>query len=344
MEITMHKKNNKLRSFFLIIVLMLAMSGCGQGKTDQNHSEPSQQIFVYTTLFPLYDFASQIGGEHVTVESIIPPGAEPHDFEPTAKDMVELNQADLFVYNGAGYEAWIERAIENLDGKQIKIVDASEGLNLLKGEIHHQDEEHGSHDEHEDGDHGTEEGEGTEAHDHEHGQYDPHVWLDPMLAKEQANKILQALIEIDPVHKVEYQANFDQMARDLDQIDAEYKELISKASKKELVVSHQAFGYLAHRYGLEFIPVSGLSPSDEPSQKELMNLVDLVKEHNLKYVAFDSLVESKLAESVRLEAGVEAVTLYTIENVTKEQLKAGLTYQDLMRENLETLRKVLEVQ
>lgn len=318
-----------LKLTILIWASLVMLAGCGKSTgtsasdtSDSTEEITGNQILIYTTLFPLYDFARQIGGQYAEVKSMIPVGAEPHDFEPSAKDMVELNKADLFVYNGAGFEAWVDKTVENINKDKTVVVNASEGLALL--ESHH----------HEDGD----------EEDHDHGEYDPHVWLDPILAKEQANKILQALIQIDPEHKAEFQANYDQLAADLDSLDREYRDTINKAAVKELIVSHQAFSYLANRYGFEQIPVSGLSPSNEPSQKELMELIQVLKEHNLKYVAFDSLVESKVAQTVQREAGAEALSLYTLENITSDQKKAGKSYIQLMKENLETLKKVFEVQ
>lgn len=339
-----------IRLTILILVVMVALAGCGKstGTSASDTSNGTEEmtgnkILIYTTLFPLYDFARQIGGQYAEVKSMIPVGAEPHDFEPSAKDMVELNKADLFVYNGAGFEAWVDKTVENINKDKTVVVNASEGLALLESH-HHEDGDEEDHDHEQSSEESDHEDEAEEGHDHDHGEYDPHVWLDPMMAKEQANKILQALIQIDPEHKAEFQANYDQLAADLDSLDREYRDTINKAAVKELIVSHQAFSYLANRYGFEQIPVSGLSPSNEPSQKELMELIQVLKEHNLKYVAFDSLVESKVAQTVQREAGAEAVSLYTLENITSDQMKAGKSYIQLMKENLETLKKVFEVQ
>ncbi|BAU25978.1 zinc transport system substrate-binding protein [Aneurinibacillus soli] len=316
----------------LLLGMMLFLVGCGQ----KNESVPqggADKVLVYTSLFPVYSFTKSIGGDHVEVKSIVPPGAEPHDFEPSPKDLGELNEAKLFVYNGAGYEAWIEKVGQNLDKSKTKVLDASQGVQLIESTA-------GEHD-HE----GTAvtSGHTEEEHGHEHGKYDPHVWLDPMRAKQQAQNIEKALIEIDPAHKADYEKNYQTLAADLDAVDQEYKGLIAKAGKKELVVSHKAFTYLANRYGLDQISVSGLSPSEEPTQQQLKQLIDTVKQHNIKYVAFEGLVENKVAKTVQRESGAEAVTLYTLENVTKAQLDAGKTYGDLMRDNLQTLKKVLEV-
>ncbi|MMZ58590.1 High-affinity zinc uptake system binding-protein ZnuA precursor [compost metagenome] len=324
----------------IILIVMLFVTGCGKKEETNPNSEQNQvektkdeKVLVYTSLFPIYDFTRKIGGEHVTVKSIVPTGAEPHDFEPSPKDMAELNRAKLFIYNGAGYETWIEKVTQNLDQAKTKPVDASQGVQLLDAA---KEEEPSSHDEHD-----TEKG-SAEKHEDDHGVYDPHIWLDPMRAKQQAENIRKALVEVDPTHKDEYQANYDKLATELASLDKEYKDAIGKAQKKEFVTSHRSFAYLAEHYGLEQIAVSGLSPSEEPSQRDLSNLIDTVKKHNIKYVGFEELVQSKVAQAVQRETGAEAIILNPIENVTKEQFAAGKTYIDLMKENLETLKKMLE--
>ncbi|MCI1695786.1 metal ABC transporter solute-binding protein, Zn/Mn family [Aneurinibacillus aneurinilyticus] len=316
------------------IVFSIFLAGCGQKETiDQKQiTDGSQKIKVYTTLFPLYDFVRTIGGEHVKVSNLLPPGAEAHDYEPSAKDIGKVNEARLFIYNGAGYEAWIDNMTKNLDVQKTKVVDASRGLQLVESDKHEEEHAHKN-------------GEAHEEHEgHSHGKYDPHVWLNPQLAKQQAANIQKGLTDVDPAHKAEYEANYNKLAQQLDALDKEYKDAIAKAKKKEFVVSHKAFTYMAEHYGLEQLSVSGLTPSEEPTQQQLKHLIDTLKEHNIKYVAFEELVENKVAKTVQREAGAEAVTLYTLENLTKEQFNAGKTYTDIMKENLTTLKKVLEVQ
>jgi len=304
----------------LLVFLSLLLTGCSRENISGTNGD---KVKIYTTIFPLYDFAKHIGGEYVEVKSILPPGAEAHDFEPSMKDMVELNNSRVFVYNGAGFETWINKVVENLDPEKTIIVDASEGIPLKKEELEH--------------DHAHEE-------DHDHGDYDPHIWLNPMLAKEQALNIQKALVKADPVHEEEYKKNYASLAKQLDELDQEFKEVVDKARKKQFVTSHQSFGYFADRYGLEQIAVTGLSPSAEPGQKELQAIIEVVKKNHLHYIAFGDLVESKVAETVLRETGAEAVRLHTLENVTKEELQANKTYINLMKENLQTIKKVLEAE
>lgn len=314
--------------FSLLIIFSFILTGCSE---KPQMGENKEKITVYTSLFPLYDFAKQIGGEYVEVKSILPAGAEAHDFEPSIKDMVEFNNARILIYNGAGFENWINKAKENLDSDVTLIVDASEGIDLTRKAS--QDED--AHEEENGDEHAHEE-------EHDHGDFDPHIWLDPMLAKQQALNIQKALIKVDPLHEEEYKKNYESLAQQLDDIDKGFKDVVAKAQKKQFVTSHKSFSYFADRYGLEQISVTGLSPSVEPGQKELQRIIEVVKKNNLRYVAFGDLVESKVAETVLRETGAEAVRLHTLENVTKEELKANKSYIDLMRENLEVMKKVLE--
>ena len=304
------KSYNGLFVSMIIIFLLTSglLVGCGQQGTPGK--DGNGKILVYTSLFPIYDFAKKIGGEYVSVKSIVPPGAEPHEFEPSVKEMAELSTAQLFIYNGAGYESWVKKATENLDAKKTRAIDASTGVKLI-----------------------------TAAD----GTHDPHLWLDPIRAKQQAENIEKALISVDPAHETDYRKNYEKLATDLDNLDRTYQDVMAKAQKKQFVTSHKAFAYLADRYGLQQIAVTGLSPSVEPGQKELQDLIVTLKKNGIRYVAFEELVQSKVAKTVQQEAGAEAVTLSAVENVTKEELQAGKSYVDLMTENLEVLKKVLEV-
>jgi zinc transport system substrate-binding protein len=329
-------------SVVLSILTSIAIAGCGAAENpkpapEQAASGGTEKLNVYTSIYPLQYVASRIGGEHAEVVNIVPPGVEPHDFEPTAKDIVALTEADVFVYNGSGFELWVDKAVEGLDKSKTTVVNATEGLELLKRE-EHGDDEHG-HDEHA----AETSGEAAEEpHEHEHGEFDPHVWLDPTLLKAQAEKVKAALVEKDKAHSTDYEKNFQELAADLDQLDKEFKEMVAKAPKKEFMVSHSAFGYLAHRYGLEQVAISGVSPADEPSPAEMKELVEHAKEHNINYVLFETLVSPKVAEVIAREAGIKTATLNPLEGLTEEEAKAGKDYLSIMRDNLQTLRMALQ--
>jgi zinc transport system substrate-binding protein len=357
------RRTTFLGLFTLLFSLGMLLTACGGGAPATKEEEPTsastepteeQPIKIYTTLYALTDFAQKIAGDKAVVENIVPPGVEPHDFEPTAKDMIKLNEGQLFIYNGAGFEGWIEKALGALQSQSLVVVDASKDIELLAADEHghdeHAHEDEHAHDEHakkddhgHDHDHAKKEEE--HAHDdqeHEHGEFDPHIWLDPMKAKQQAALIKDALIQVDPANQAHYEENFQALSQQFDDLDAAFKDLVSQIHHKEIVVSHAAFGYITNAYGLVQIPISGLSPSNEPSPKQLQQIISLAKEHEIEYILFDTLVSSKVAEVVKREVGAESLTLNTLENLTQEELSQGKDYFSVMYDNIETLKKALE--
>lgn len=298
-----------LISLILIYTFIILFVGCDGNPEDSGHSEVIQ---VYTSVYPLFDFTQKIGGHLVDVHHVVPPGVEAHDFEPTPKGMAAIMDADLFVYNGAGFEAWAERAVDLLAGRETHVVNTTEQLDLL-----------------------------SLNEDSHHGELDPHVWLDPQLAKQQAQAIAEALMNIDPDHKDVYEANFIQLAAQFDTLDQELQEITNRKERKEIVVSHAAFGYLANRYGLQQIAVSGRSSSAEPSQKDIERLIDFVKQHHIPYIMFEPLVSPKTANVVKEEAGVQALILHPLENLTEEELARGEDYFTIMEQNKQNLAKAV---
>lgn len=312
------------KGFLAILSVMtaIAVAGCGQSGQEQTNTQPTaaggmEKLKVSTSIYPLQYVTTRIGGDHTEVINIVPTGVEPHDFEPTAKDMVALSNTNLFVYNGSGFELWVDKAVEGLDKTKTTVVNTTEGLELLHAKEVHEEE-------------------------HEHGEFDPHVWLDPTLLKAQAEKVKNALVQTDQAHSVDYEKNFEQLSADLDLLDKDLQAMTAKATTKEFMVSHSAFGYLAHKYGLEQIAISGVSPADEPSPSEMKELVEHVKEHKIKYILFETLVSPKVAEVIARETGAKTATLNPLEGLTEEEAKAGKDYISVMRGNLETLNTALQ--
>lgn len=321
------------------LVAATALTGCDStAKEEAGANKDTGKVQVYTSLFPLEDFAKKIGGEHVQVTNIVPPGTDSHDFELTARDMTNLSHADVFVYNGAGFETWIEKVSNMLDPAKTVVVDSSKNVELLPSTEadHHDHSEEKGKNEH---DHDHEKEETKE--EHEHGEYDPHIWLDPISAKQQARNIKDGLIKADPDHQADYEKNYETLAAQLDQLHREYEEMVKQAKRKEIVVSHAAFSYLTKRYGIEQIAISGISPADEPSPKELKEIINTVREHQIQHIFFETLVSAKVAEVVKNEVKAEALTLNPLEGLTKEEVAQGADYFSMMRQNKENLAKAL---
>lgn len=264
------------------------------------------KVLVYTSFYSLADFAKKIGGKHVIVKNMVPPGVEPHDFEPKIREMAPLSKADVFIYNGIGMESWINQAKPMLEDGNAKVVNASQ---RIEAKVNH--------------------------------KKDPHVWLDPMKAKQQAKAIEQALIKKDPRHKKEYEKNYALLSKRFDALDQKFKGIVKGSKQRTFITSHAAFGHLADRYGLTQVAVSGLSPSDEPSAKELQAVVQKARKYKVHTIYFEELVSGKVAETVREEVGARALTLSTLEGLTQKQKEAGEDYFSLMDKNVENLAKGL---
>jgi zinc transport system substrate-binding protein len=314
-------KNRFLTVAFLLSISTLILVGCGQEDSDSN---ADGKLTIYTTLYPLEYFAERIGGEHVTAESIIPPGSDAHSFEPTTKTMTELAESDLFIYNGAGMEGFADAAKDTLKNEDVMTLEAAEGI--------HFDETKEEHEEHADE-------EGHEGHDH--GNVNPHIWIDPNLAIQQAENIKHALIEIDPDNKKTFESNFASLEEELLALDKEFSEMADSAPKKEFLISHDAYSYWESRYGLKQLSVSGLSPSQEPTQKQLEDIIETAKSYNLKYMLFEQNATPKPAKAVQQELGLETLRIHNLSVLTEEDIENDETYFTLMEQNIQTLEKAL---
>ncbi|WP_174731402.1 metal ABC transporter solute-binding protein, Zn/Mn family [Mesobacillus harenae] len=344
----------------LILILSLFLAGCnGLDKNAGRHEDDSTKLTVYTTIFPLEDFAKKIGGDFVKVESIYPPNVDAHSFEPSTKDMVKLANADLFIYTGAGIEGFADKAVKSLKKQEVKIVKAAEEIELLKTKLSHEDahghEEEKAHSEEENGheeeqDHGKEEArseddpehEEVEAHGHGTGDKDPHIWLDPILAIKLANNIKNSLIERLPEQERVFEENFNNLRNRLEELDEEFSVAIEASSSKYLLVSHAAYGYWEERYGIVQIPIAGLSPSHEPTQRGLAKIIEESKEHNIDYVVFEKNVSPKVSEIIQKEIGAESLMLSNLESITDEDINNNEDYFSLMKKNLDTLITALQ--
>jgi zinc transport system substrate-binding protein len=307
---------------FAVMLLLTACSG------DEPKQQESGQIDIYTTVYPLQYFSEQIGGEFVNVSSIYPPGANEHTFEPTQKDMIALADADLFFYIGLGLEGFVENAKKTLANEHVKFVPVAENIDeeVLQSSTGHSHEELSEHE---------------EEHDHHHGDIDPHVWLSPTISKDLALTIKNELVKQLPEQEDTFNKNYEQLAKRLDELDQQFKALADNASKKTFFVSHASFGYIAGNYGLTQIPVAGLNSQNEPSQKELAEIVDLAKQYDIHYILFEQNVSSKLTSIIQKEIGAESLMLHNLSVLTEEDIKNNEDYFTLMEKNLQTLEKAL---
>jgi zinc transport system substrate-binding protein len=305
-----------IKSFVLSAGLALILSGCG-GNSDssnaQSNADGGKKLNVVTTFYPMYEFSKQVGGDHADVIALIPAGAEPHDFEPSAKDMTKVKEADIFVYNGI-VEGWAEQALQSAANDKRIVVEASKGIELMDGLPE----------------------EGNVGH-----ILDPHVWLDPVLAQKEVAFILAAFEKADPANKEDYKKNADAYIAKLKDLDTAFKTGLKDIKRKEFVTQHAAFSYLAKEYGLTQIPIAGLSPEQEPSPDKMADIVKFAKEHHVQTIFFETLVDPKVAQTVANEIGAKTDVLNPLEGLTDEDKKNNLDYIGIMNKNLEALKKEL---
>jgi zinc transport system substrate-binding protein len=279
---------------------------------------------VVASFYALYEFSRQVAGDHAEVVSLVPPGVEPHDWEPSPQDVVRVQKAKLFVYNGAGLEPWVEKLLRDAKARGTMLVRTTERVALLSG----------VGDEHE-------AKTGAAPKGSKHG-VDPHVWLDPVRAQVQVEAIRAGLAKVDPANAPAYGANAQAYRTKLAALDAAFTNGLKQCVRREVVTTHSAFAYLTRRYGLTQISISGLEPESEPSPADLVALVKQVKERKVRYVFFETLVSPKLAETLAREVGAKTLVLNPVEGLTKEEQAAGKNYASLMEENLRNLRTALD--
>lgn len=322
-----------------LLLLLLIATGCVNQSTegdvannlpettevndDIEESKAIEKVKVYTSFYPYYDFASRVGGEGVEVNLVVPHGTDPHSFEPTPRVLAEIEASDIFIYNGLEFEPWVVGVLELLEGSETIIINASDGLDLIKVEDNHNQDD--------DNDHENE------------GDYDPHIWLDPHNVMIISENIKNAFVLISEENSGLFEDNYLTYKEKLLALDEAFKKDIEALSNddKRIIVSHSAFSYLARRYSIEEISVAGTSPHAEPTPTKLAELTKLARRHNIKHIFFEVLANPKTAEVLSKEANLEPLVLYNIEGVTQEQAAAGEDYISLMYKNLDSLKKAL---
>ncbi|MGB3160601.1 MAG: metal ABC transporter substrate-binding protein [Carnobacterium sp.] len=316
----MMKKNKKLIISVLSLGLLLLVSACGN--TD-SQVEENGKLKVVTTFYPMYDFTKNIVQDKADVSLLIPAGTEPHDFEPSAKMVASIENADVFIYNSEEMETWVPSTLEAVDTRKVTIINASKGIEFIEN-IDSEDENH------------EDVGE-----DHQHS-VDPHVWLNPMLAKAEVKNIQTGLAKVDQENASFYQKNAKEYNEKLDQLDQEFKTAFKNAENRTFVTQHAAFAYLAKQYNLTQVSISGLSSETEPSPSKLAELSKYAKENDVRYIYFENNTSSKIAETLAAEANIELAVLDPIEGVTKKEQEVGTDYIQVMKNNLESLKKSIQ--
>lgn len=255
-----------MRGLAVALLLVLPLAGCA--------SPASARVDVLASFYPLAYLASAIGGGNVTVGTLVPPGVEPHDYEPTTSDLVRVSDAKLLVVEGAGFEAWIANA--RAQAKSTAIVTATDGVNLTGG--------------------------------------DPHAWLDPVLFAREARNVEAGMAAAFPQHAAAFHARADALVANLTRLNADYRAGLADCSTPFVITNHDAFGYLARAYNFTHVGITGLSPDAEPDPQTVREVVDQAKAHNVTIVFFEELVSPRVAEVIAREAGAQTRVLSPLES------------------------------
>lgn len=313
----------------LVLILALLLPGCSGSLFSKN----SGKLKVLASFYPMYDFACKIGGDYAEVKMLIPSGFEPHSWEPSTRDMLSFEEADVFIYSGAGMEQWVDKILASIQNKKLLSVEASSGITLMEAGLR-------SIESATTGD-TAQDGHDSEEEHEEHGQYDPHVWLDPQNAKLQMKAICDAFCLKDPDHAEYYQSNYSRYAGELDVLDAEFEAALSSFTDRNIVVAHEAFGYLCQAYDLYQIPIKGISADAEPDAARMREIVDFADLYDVKVIFFEELASPEVAEAIASETGCETRALSPLGGLTQEQIDSGGEYFSVMRSNLEALKYAL---
>ncbi|WP_058990739.1 metal ABC transporter substrate-binding protein [Anaerococcus rubeinfantis] len=359
----------KKKILAIFLALGLFVTGCAKNNdkanlNSNNSNETSQSVdsnedsdkeTIYASFYPIYNLTKQIAGDKFNVKSFTNLNTEVHDFEPSAKDMADLSKAKVLFLSGADLESWKDKVEET---SKIEMVDTSKGIDLIKTEDEedhdHEDSDHHDHEsseEHEDKDHHDhkdadhhdhEDEEEGHHHHHHHGLYDPHVWLSPKNGIVQAKNIAEKLSEIDPDNKDYYMGNFEKIKKELEEIDKNYGEKLKNKENKKFLVDHEAFSYLARDYGLEQIPLTSITSTNEADAKTMKNAIDFVKKEKISAIFYEKGGSDKNVKTLANELSLDAKAINTIEYASDDDLKNEKTYQEMIKENLELMESSLK--
>jgi zinc transport system substrate-binding protein len=291
----------------------LSLTACGGTTSAAPDDEQLERLAVVAGFYPWQFVAERVGGDDVTVSNLTAPGAEPHDLELSPQQVAALSAADLVLYS-AGFQPAVDEAVEQqAEGRAFDVLTAVELRTYEEHALGDEDDDHGD-----EGD-------------------DPHVWLDPVRLAAVADAVADQLAERAPERAEAFQERADALKADLDALDSDLRTGLGSCARTEMVTSHDAFGYLADRYDLDQVAISGLSPEDEPSPRRLAEVARFAQERGVTTIFFEELVSPRVAESLAREVGADTQVLSPLEGPPEDG-----DYLDAMRANLETLRAALD--
>ena len=307
---------NKIILTIQFILALVIFFGCEQS---MENKQDDDKLRIYTTIYPIQYTVQRIGGESVSAHSVYPTGVDVHTYEPTTKEMTNIAKADAFIYLGAGMEGFADSVGLALESTPVKSVEIG-----LHDELFQTKTSHSHYD-----------------HEHSHGDVDPHIWLDPTRLIEIASYVKNTLIDLQPNNKQTFTKNFDSLKKDLIQLDEEFQDVLSRKTDKTILVSHAAYGYWEERYGIEQLPINGLSSSEEPSQRDLTKIINKAESENMHYIIFEQNSSNRISEIIQHHIDAKALTIHNLAVLTDEDIEHHEDYISLMEKNLHVLDEAL---
>lgn len=341
-------KNISKKIFGLILAGAVLITGC-TAKTEKKDKGDNTKgkLKVVTTIFPEYDITRAIAKDKVDLELMIKPGVDVHSFNPTPQDIKTVQNSDIFVYGGTEHDKWVENLTKSIDMKNKKVVKLVDGIQQLeeesvdgmKHEHHHDDEKEDEHNH----DHKHEKEDKHNHKDESEKELDPHYWTSPKNAIQMVKTITNALVEKDPDNAEFYKENAENYIKRLEGVDKELHDVVDNAKIKKVVIADRfPFRYLFKDLGLEYRALfSGCSVESTASAGQIKKMVDYVKENKIPVVYHIEMGKGELAETVAKNSGAKVKLLHSIHTVTKEDFDKGITYIDLMKQNVEALKEGL---
>ena len=346
---------DRLRSRKRLVLIICALAvgicafaaGCSKGSSDNSGAagdESGKKLKIVATLFPQYDFARQIAGDYADVTLLLPPGMESHSYDLRPADMIEIRESDMFIYTGKYMEVWAQTIIDSLDDS-VMVVDVSDGITLEKEEDYFVDEhsthEHSAHENtDEDDEHDSHAEHSHSGHTHE---YDPHIWTSPVYAMQMVENIVDALMEKDPQHAEEYRQRADEYIDKLAEVDAAFRQVSEESAHRTIFFGGRfAMTYFVREYDFDCVSAyHDCSAESEPSISSVMRMIDEIKESGAKAVYYEELADPKVARTIAEETGVKLLLLHSAHNVSRQEYENGVTYLDIMWNNVEKLKEGL---
>ena len=290
----------------LLLIVLTAVFYYRQKLPTKSISEG--KILLTTSIYPLSFFSKEIGGDKVSVTTVTPAGVEPHDFEPKPGDLTSVYDSRILIINGLGLEPWADKIKGELISNNIIIVTASDGVDLVE----------------------------------KNGQPDPHIWLDPVSAQRIVLNIRDGLVKADPENEDIYRTNADNLIVKLINLDNLYRKNLFDCRQKTVIASHSVFGYLEKRYRFHQDSLAGLSPDEEPSAQRMAELINTIKDNNIKYILTETLLSPKLSETLSRETGAAIILFNPLESLSLQESDKREDYFTIQNNNIRTLATALQ--